>query len=170
MTALVGCGEPGTACEAMSFPICSLFHTLSNRSFATSHGRSDRRDGEIQPGERRPRRRWFSLRRNPRCRGSFVRPARTGGCRAGLEARLANGSELGGFVAAFCGASAVKPLRAATGSATSVATAKVAGGQFLMRHAPQERIVRREIAQDVVNAARSFEGYRQIFLRRLEFA
>ena len=27
-----------------------------------------------------------------------------------------------------------------------------------MRHAPQERIVRREIAQDVVNAARSFEG------------
>ena len=27
-----------------------------------------------------------------------------------------------------------------------------------MRHAPQERIVRREIAQDVVNAARDFEG------------
>ena len=39
-----------------------------------------------------------------------------------------------------------------------VATAKVAGGQFLMRHAPQERIVQRELAQDVVNAARSFEG------------
>jgi DNA topoisomerase-3 len=39
-----------------------------------------------------------------------------------------------------------------------VATAKVAGGQFQMRHAPQERIVRREIAQDVVNAARDFEG------------
>jgi DNA topoisomerase-3 len=32
-----------------------------------------------------------------------------------------------------------------------VATANVAGGQFPMRHAPQERIVRREIAQNVVN-------------------
>src|ERR1700738_4591947 len=39
-----------------------------------------------------------------------------------------------------------------------VATANVAGGQFRMRHAPQERIVRREIAGDVVNAARGFEG------------
>ena len=39
-----------------------------------------------------------------------------------------------------------------------VATAKVAGGQFQMRHAPQERIVRREIARDVVNAAQGFEG------------
>ena len=39
-----------------------------------------------------------------------------------------------------------------------VATAKVAGGQFQMRHAPQEQIVRREIAQDIVNAARGFEG------------
>jgi DNA topoisomerase III len=39
-----------------------------------------------------------------------------------------------------------------------VATAEVAGGQFQMRHAPQERIVRREIAQDVVNAAQGFEG------------
>ena len=39
-----------------------------------------------------------------------------------------------------------------------VATAKVAGGQFQMRHAPQERIVRREIAQDVVKAAEGFEG------------
>ena len=39
-----------------------------------------------------------------------------------------------------------------------VATAKVAGGQFQMRHAPQERIVRREVAQDVVNAAEGFEG------------
>src|SRR6202790_3413628 len=39
-----------------------------------------------------------------------------------------------------------------------VATAKVAGGQFQMRHAPQDRIVRREIAQDVVNAAQGFEG------------
>ena len=39
-----------------------------------------------------------------------------------------------------------------------VATAKVAGGQFQMRHAPHERIVRREIAQDVVKAVESFEG------------
>jgi DNA topoisomerase-3 len=39
-----------------------------------------------------------------------------------------------------------------------VATAKVSGGQFQMRHAPQNRIVRREIAQDVVNAAQAFEG------------
>src|SRR5204862_6081913 len=39
-----------------------------------------------------------------------------------------------------------------------VARATVAGGQFRMRHAPQERIVRREIAQDVVNAAKDFEG------------
>jgi DNA topoisomerase-3 len=39
-----------------------------------------------------------------------------------------------------------------------VTTAKVAGGQFQMRHAPQERIVRREIAQEVVNSARDFEG------------
>src|SRR5712675_2111243 len=39
-----------------------------------------------------------------------------------------------------------------------VASANVAGGQFRMRHAPQERIVRSEIAQDVVTAARGFEG------------
>jgi DNA topoisomerase-3 len=39
-----------------------------------------------------------------------------------------------------------------------VATAKVAGGQFQMRHAPQNRIVRREIAQDVVKAVDGFEG------------
>jgi len=39
-----------------------------------------------------------------------------------------------------------------------VATAKVAGGQFQMRHAPQERILRREIAENVVNAAQGFEG------------
>jgi DNA topoisomerase-3 len=32
-----------------------------------------------------------------------------------------------------------------------VAIAKVAGGQFQMRHAPPERIVRREVAQDIVN-------------------
>jgi DNA topoisomerase-3 len=39
-----------------------------------------------------------------------------------------------------------------------VATAKVASGQFQMRHAPQDRIVRREIAEAVANAARDFEG------------
>jgi DNA topoisomerase-3 len=39
-----------------------------------------------------------------------------------------------------------------------VATARVAGGQFQMRHAPQDRIIRREIAEAVANAARDFEG------------
>jgi DNA topoisomerase III len=39
-----------------------------------------------------------------------------------------------------------------------VATAKVEGGQFQMRHAPQERIVRREIAEDLVKAADGFAG------------
>ena len=39
-----------------------------------------------------------------------------------------------------------------------VATAKVAGGQFQMRHAPKDRIVRREVAQEVVSAAPGFEG------------
>jgi len=39
-----------------------------------------------------------------------------------------------------------------------VATAKVAGGEFLMRHAPQERILRRELAEDVVRAAEGFAG------------
>jgi DNA topoisomerase-3 len=39
-----------------------------------------------------------------------------------------------------------------------VAMAKVAGGEFLMRHAPKERIVRREVAEDVVKAAVGFEG------------
>ena len=39
-----------------------------------------------------------------------------------------------------------------------VATAKVAGGQFQMRHAPQDRTVKREIAQDVVKVADGFEG------------
>jgi len=39
-----------------------------------------------------------------------------------------------------------------------VATAKVAGGQFQMRHAPQDRIARRELVQDVVDAAHGFEG------------
>ena len=39
-----------------------------------------------------------------------------------------------------------------------VATAKVAGGQFQMRHAPRDRIVKREIAEAVANKARDFEG------------
>jgi DNA topoisomerase III len=39
-----------------------------------------------------------------------------------------------------------------------VATAKVAGGQFQMRHSPQDRIVRREIAQEIADAARGFGG------------
>src|SRR6476659_1341320 len=39
-----------------------------------------------------------------------------------------------------------------------VATATVAGGQFRMRHAPQNRIVKREIAQNVVKATDGFEG------------
>src|SRR5471030_737294 len=39
-----------------------------------------------------------------------------------------------------------------------VATAIVAGGQFQMRHAPQDRIVRREVAQQIANLAQGFEG------------
>ena len=39
-----------------------------------------------------------------------------------------------------------------------VVTAKVAGGQFQMGHAPQDRIIRREIAEAVVDAAQGFEG------------
>ena len=39
-----------------------------------------------------------------------------------------------------------------------VATARVTGGQFQMCHAPKDRIVRREMAQEVVNAAQGFEG------------
>ena len=39
-----------------------------------------------------------------------------------------------------------------------VPAAKVAGGQFQMRHAPHDRIVRREIAQEIADAARGFEG------------
>jgi len=39
-----------------------------------------------------------------------------------------------------------------------LATAKTAGGQFQMRHAPKGRIVRREIAEDIVKAAEGFEG------------
>ncbi len=39
-----------------------------------------------------------------------------------------------------------------------VATAKVAGGEFKMRHAPQERILRREVAETVAAAAKGFEG------------
>src|SRR3954451_12440817 len=39
-----------------------------------------------------------------------------------------------------------------------VAIAKVKGGQFQVRHAPQDRIVRRETAEDVAKAAEGFEG------------
>ena len=39
-----------------------------------------------------------------------------------------------------------------------VATAKVAGGEFKMRHAPQERILKREIAENVASASKGFEG------------
>ncbi|MGI9490554.1 MAG: DNA topoisomerase [Geminicoccaceae bacterium] len=39
-----------------------------------------------------------------------------------------------------------------------VATAKVAGGQFKMRHAPEKRLLKREIAQKVVDAAKDFAG------------
>jgi DNA topoisomerase III len=39
-----------------------------------------------------------------------------------------------------------------------VAAAKVAGGQFQMRHAPQDRIVKREIAEAVANTARDVQG------------
>src|SRR5437667_8360379 len=39
-----------------------------------------------------------------------------------------------------------------------VATMTVAGGRLQMRHAPPERILKREIAQEVVKAARGFEG------------
>jgi DNA topoisomerase III len=39
-----------------------------------------------------------------------------------------------------------------------VATAKVAGGEFQMRHAPEGRIVRRELAETIAKAADGFEG------------
>ena len=39
-----------------------------------------------------------------------------------------------------------------------VATAKVAGGEFKMRHAPQEKILKREVAENIASAANGFEG------------
>ena len=39
-----------------------------------------------------------------------------------------------------------------------VATAKVAAGEFKMRHAPNEKILKRENAETVANAAEGFEG------------
>ena len=39
-----------------------------------------------------------------------------------------------------------------------VATAKVAGGEFKMRHAPQEKIVKREVAADVVYGGAGLRG------------
>src|SRR5208282_2950674 len=231
------------------------------------YGRPDRHHGEIQPSQRRPCRRRFSLRRRPRGRGPFARPARAGGCCARLEEGGNKAAKLRAIREALRTAKRVwlatdcdregqligqeilehyeyhgqvmrvlftaqdsqtirdafsraKPnaeyarLYAAavarrqadqiynlslTRTATVilgqgarrvigvgrvktptlaivcrreseirnfmpiayfevVATAKVAGGQFQMRHAPQDRIVRREIAQGVVNAAQDFEG------------
>jgi hypothetical protein len=69
--------QPG---QTESIPMKQM-KSSSNRSFETSrYGRSDRHHGKIEPGERRPRRRRFSLMRNPRGRGPFIRPARTGKC------------------------------------------------------------------------------------------
>jgi DNA topoisomerase/Nucleotidyl transferase AbiEii toxin, Type IV TA system len=264
--------------DAISFAICSHLSFFET----SQYGQSDRHHGEIQPGERRPRRRWFLLRRNPSGRGSFARPARTGRCHAGVEALVADpaaarrslrhstggrrqqsrqaqshsrgiayrqagldrdregqliGQEIlehyeyrGQVMRVLFTAQDAQTIRDAFGRAKPnseyarlyaaavarrqadqiynlsltrtatvilgrgarrvigvgrvktptlpivckreleirnfvplayfevVATAKVAGGQFQMRHAPQDRIVRREIAQDVVNAARGFEG------------
>jgi DNA topoisomerase-3 len=39
-----------------------------------------------------------------------------------------------------------------------IASAEVASGRFQMRHAPNERIVKRERAQEIVEAAQGFEG------------
>jgi DNA topoisomerase-3 len=39
-----------------------------------------------------------------------------------------------------------------------IVTAKIAGGQFKMRHGPQERILKRENAEIVVEATQNFEG------------
>jgi DNA topoisomerase-3 len=39
-----------------------------------------------------------------------------------------------------------------------VATAKVAGGEFQVRHAPQQRLLRREMAEVVADAVQGFEG------------
>jgi hypothetical protein len=72
------------ACEATSFAICSHdrvswplagCHVYYRFSETSRHGRSDCHHREIQPGERRSRRRGFSLWRNPSGRGSFIRSA-----------------------------------------------------------------------------------------------
>src|SRR5262249_45631781 len=39
-----------------------------------------------------------------------------------------------------------------------IAIAKVVGGEFKMRHAPQEKILKREIAENIATAAEGFEG------------
>ena len=39
-----------------------------------------------------------------------------------------------------------------------IATAKINCGQFQMHHAPRDRIVKQELAQDLVNAAQGFSG------------
>ena len=79
--------------EQLARPFCSLYvlMTLSGRFFQKSrHGRSDRHHGKIQPSQRRPRRRRLSLWRNSSGRGAFIRAARTGRCRAGVEALVAD--------------------------------------------------------------------------------
>jgi DNA topoisomerase-3 len=39
-----------------------------------------------------------------------------------------------------------------------IATAKVAGGEFKMRHAPQEKVLKREVADSIAGTAQGFEG------------
>src|SRR6516164_11817823 len=75
---------------------CSLYvhdTALSNPILQTGlYGGSDCHHRENQPGERRPRRCWLSLRRHSSGRGPFIRPARTRGCCAGLETLVTNPS------------------------------------------------------------------------------
>ena len=54
------------------------------------HGQSDRHHGEIQPSQRRSRRRRFSLWGHPSGRGSFARLGRAGRCCAGMETLVAD--------------------------------------------------------------------------------
>src|SRR3984893_18714861 len=85
---LANAGQCDAIKSQLAMYFCSLYVLilpLSNRfSSRARHGRSDCHHGKIQPGQRRPRRRWFSLREYPPGRGPFVRPARTGGCCAAL--------------------------------------------------------------------------------------
>src|ERR1700730_16797544 len=286
---LANAGQCDAIKSQLAMYFCSLYVLilpLSNRfSSRARHGRSDCHHGKIQPGQRRPRRRWFSLREYPPGRGPFVRPARTGGCCASVEALVAypaatrrslrtrpaeggnKAAKLRAIREALCSAKRVwlatdcdregqligqeilehyeyrgqvmrvlftaqdsQTIRDAFGRAKPnseyarlyaaavarrqadqiynlsltrtatvilgqgarrvigvgrvktptlaivckreleirnfvplayfeiVVTAKVAGGQFQMRHAPQDRIVKREIAEAVANTAQDFEG------------